>query len=82
MEALILLPFSLFLRTAGNGAVYNAEMPTQQATYEDANLVLRLYELRREEKLRAARAWFAANFHASTAEDMMRIAPPGTQENA
>ena len=51
-------------------------MPTQQATYEDANLVLRLYELRREEKLRTARAWFAANFQASTVEDMQRIAPP------
>jgi hypothetical protein len=57
-------------------------MPTQQATYDDANLVLRLYELRREEKLRAARAWFAANFQASTVEDMQRIAPPGSQENA
>jgi hypothetical protein len=57
-------------------------MPAQQATYEDANLVLRLYELRREEKLRAARAWFAANFKASTVEDMVRIAPPGSQENA
>lgn len=64
------------------GAVYNANMPTQQATYEDANLVVRLYELRREEKLRAARAWFAANFKASTVEEMMRLAPPGSQENA
>ena len=27
-----------------------------QATYEDAGLILRLYELRREEKLRTARA--------------------------
>jgi len=26
-----------------------------QATYDDANLILRLYELRREEKLRKAR---------------------------
>jgi len=33
-----------------------------QATYDDANLILRLYELRREEKLRQAREWFAANF--------------------
>jgi hypothetical protein len=57
-------------------------MPTQPATYEDANLVLRLYELRREEKLRTARAWFAANFMASTFEDMQRIAPPGSTENA
>ena len=56
-------------------------MPTQ-ATYDDANLILRLYELRREEKLRKAREWFSANFHAAGVEDMQRIAPPGTQENA
>ena len=31
-------------------------------TYQDADLVLRLYELRREEKLRAAREWFRAKF--------------------
>ena len=56
-------------------------MPTQ-ATYEDANLILRLYELRREEKLRKAREWFGANFHAASLEDMQRIAAPGTEENA
>ena len=56
-------------------------MPTQ-ATYDDANLILRLYELRREEKLRRAREWFAANFHAATLEDANRIAPQGSEENA
>ena len=56
-------------------------MPTQ-ATYDDANLILRLYELRREEKLRKAREWFSANFHAASLEDMQRIAAPGSQENA
>jgi hypothetical protein len=53
-----------------------------QATYDDANLILRLYELRREEKLRKAREWFAANFHAASAEEIQTIAPPGSQENA
>jgi hypothetical protein len=33
-------------------------MSSQIATYEDANLHLRLYELRREDKLREAREWF------------------------
>jgi len=56
-------------------------MPTQ-ATYDDANMILRLYELRREEKLRKAREWFGANFHAASLEDMQRIAPPGSEENA
>ncbi len=56
-------------------------MPTQ-ATYDDANLVLRLFELRREEKMRAAREWFAANFAPSSLEDAQKLAPIGSQENA
>jgi hypothetical protein len=55
-------------------------MPTQ-ATYDDANLCLRLYELRREDTLRKARAWFAQNFAADSFEDLMKLAPPGSQEN-
>jgi hypothetical protein len=55
-------------------------MPTQ-ATYDDANLCLRLYELRREDTLRKARAWFAQNFGPSTLEELMKLAPPGSQEN-
>jgi hypothetical protein len=53
-----------------------------QATYDDANLLLRLYELRREEKLRQARDWFAKNFHASTVEEFLKLCPLGSQENA
>ena len=33
-----------------------------QPTYDDANLVLHLYEVRREEKLRKARHWFLFEF--------------------
>jgi len=53
-----------------------------QATYDDANLILRLFELRREEKLRQARNWFAMNFAASTVEECMKLIPMGSQENA
>ncbi len=53
-----------------------------QATYDDANLILRLYELRREEQMRAARAWFAKNFRPKTLDEMNTLAAPGTQENA
>src|SRR5450759_2548984 len=57
-----------------------APMPTHAVpTYEDAQLVLKLYELRREEKLRAARDWFGGKFFPQTAEDV--IALTGT-ENA
>jgi len=53
-----------------------------KATYDDANLILRLYELRREEKLRDARNWFAANCKASSMEELQKIAPMGSPENA
>ena len=47
------------------------------ATYEDANLLLRLYELRREERLRNARDWFMKNFRASTMEEFQKLCPLG-----
>jgi hypothetical protein len=53
-------------------------MANPQATYDDANLCLKLYELRREDTMRKARAWFAT-FHAATPADMP---PMGTPENA
>ena len=52
------------------------------ATYDDANLLLRLYELRREEKLRQARDWFNKNFHAKSVEEFQKLCPLGSQENA
>jgi hypothetical protein len=55
---------------------------TTPATYDDANLILRLYEMRREEKLREARAWFVRNFYCESVDEYQKIAPPGTQENA
>jgi hypothetical protein len=56
-------------------------MPNQ-ATYDDANLILRLYEIRREEKMRVARDWFVRNFHPKSIEEMNQLAAPGTAENA
>ena len=51
-------------------------------TYDDANLILRLYEERREDKMRAAREWFAQNFKFHTMEDFNRGCPPGSSMNA
>ncbi len=53
-----------------------------QATYDDANLVLRLYDLRREEKLREARAWFVGNFKPKSMADIDQLCPPGSENNA
>ncbi len=43
------------------------------ATSEDANLILRLYELRREEVMRKARNYVFMEFHPQSAEDIMAI---------
>jgi len=51
-------------------------------THEDAKLLLELYEMRREPRLRDARRWFAASFRAKTVEELMALCPPGSEENA
>jgi len=53
-----------------------------QSTYDDANLILRLYELRREDKMRAARNWFVANYRCKSIAEMHELCPPGTEPNA
>lgn len=53
-----------------------------QPTYNDVNLILRLYEMRREDKMRAARDWFAANCKVATFDELMKLAPPGSSMNA
>ena len=52
-----------------------------QITYEEVNLMLRLYDLRREPRLREARAWFVDNFQAATPEEVMKKYPQGSSEN-
>ena len=53
-----------------------------QATYDDVNLILRLYELRREDKLRQARNWFFGNFKAKSMAEFTQLCPPGSETNA
>ncbi len=48
-------------------------------THEQAELHLRLYDLRREARLRLARDWFFMNYHVQSLDDSMRIAAPGTE---
>lgn len=41
--------------------------------YESANLILKLYELRREEEMRAAREWFLREFHPASADEVVQV---------
>jgi hypothetical protein len=53
-----------------------------RATYDDVRLILKLYDLRREERLRQARAWFTASFKAKTPEDFAALCPSGSEQSA
>jgi hypothetical protein len=53
-----------------------------KATYDDARLILRLYEARREDRMRTARAWFVASFKPKTLGDLKALCPTGSDENA
>lgn len=48
-------------------------------TFEQAQLHLQLFEMRREPKLRQARDWFFQNYFPNNFEESMRIAAPGTE---
>jgi hypothetical protein len=57
-------------------------MEYTKATPTDADLVMRLFEMRREPVMRQARNWIA-QFHPKNADEVMTVANAfGTQENA
>jgi len=55
---------------------------SKKATANDAQIVMQLYELRREAEMRKARNWWFTGFWPRNADDFMKIAfTPGSQEN-
>lgn len=55
----------------------------KKATAEDAQIIMRLYDLRREPEMRKARAWYAGWWPRSADEIVQMInAPANPQENA
>jgi len=57
-------------------------MSGTQATYQDAELILKLYDLRREAVMRQARD-FVAQFSPSSYDELMKVVGAfGTKENA
>ena len=54
----------------------------KKASSRDAQLILQLYDLRREAEIRKAREWWATQFWPNNADDFLKVAwAPGTQEN-
>ena len=56
--------------------------PVPQATFDDVNLILRLYDVRREDRMREARRWFAASFKPKSYDEFLAMCPPGSEQNA
>ncbi len=54
----------------------------QQATYDDVNLILKLYELRREERMRKARTDIARLKPVATVAEFQAAYPPGSEVEA
>lgn len=58
-------------------------MAPKKATPSDAQVLMQLYDLRREPEMRKARNWWLTDFWPNTADDFMKVAMAmGTQENA
>lgn len=53
-----------------------------KATFDDVNLILKLYDMRREDRLREARKWFTGSFKVKTFDDFTKLCPPGSEPNA
>ena len=53
-----------------------------QPTYDDANLILKLYDLRREPRLREARKFIGGIKPFNSRDDFLKTCPAGTEENA
>lgn len=58
------------------------QMERMLATSADAEIILRLYELRRESVMRQARAWVIGEFWPKTAEDYFAAMSPADPHNA
>lgn len=52
----------------------------EHADHHDAELLLKLYDLRREEKLRKAREWFVREFQADSADGLHKRYPRDSEE--
>lgn len=58
-------------------------MAPKKANPADAQVLMQLYDLRREPEMRKARNWWLTDFWPNTADDFTKVAMAmGTQENA
>jgi hypothetical protein len=61
---------------------FSSEVLALSAKQEEGELILKLYELRRDETFRAARKWYAVEFDPQSAEDIVNIMRSGHPQSA
>src|SRR5262245_47955186 len=66
-------------QTALTNSLKENLMDTKQ---QDATLILKLYELRRDETLRRARNWYVTEFQPESAKDVIRLMVSGQEQSA
>jgi hypothetical protein len=57
-------------------------LPTEATKQRDVDLILKLYDLRREKDMRTARTWFFSQFNPEGANDIARLLASGQQISA
>lgn len=57
-------------------------MKSAKASYRDINVILKLYDLRREELMRKARSYVGGKFAPKSADELVSIVNAGTLESA
>jgi hypothetical protein len=62
--------------------IFGEELVKEHPDNFDAELLLRLYDLRREARLRQGREWFIREFNAKSLDDYLAQAPPGSEKTA
>ena len=53
-----------------------------EVTHDQVNLMLRLYEMRRDPRMREARDWYVSNFRPASLEDISKKWPMGSPGSA
>jgi hypothetical protein len=56
-------------------------MDNAKASYQDVDLLIKLYDLRRETLMRQARSYVGGKFAPKSAEELIAIVTAGTQES-
>ena len=56
-----------------HGICFSGENTAMSSPYESADLILKLYDLRREEVMRKARGWYMIEFHPVNAHDVVSV---------